>query len=425
VEKGDIQYLVFETLAERTIARESLDRLHDPAKGYNPLLESRMRSVLKKAKQKGIRIITNMGAANPKSAGQVIVKIAEELNIPDIKVAVVVGDDVTDVIRGYDTTIIETGQHFSTIEDKIKSANAYLGADVIAEALATGADVIVTGRSADPSLFLGPMLYELGWDYENYALIGQGSVIGHLMECAGQITGGYFADPGYKDVEGLERLGFPICEVYEDGTAFITKVEGSGGQITAATCKEQMLYEIHDPSSYITPDCIVDFTDVSFIEVGPNRVQVIGGKGRPRTPTFKVSIGYLNGYIGEGQISYAGPGALARAKLAAEIVSGRLAIRGVKYKEIRTDFIGVQSLHGDASKPMIEPYEVRLRVAALTDEYTDAASIGAEVETLLTNGPYGGAGEFKNVRTIIAILSILLPRDLVKTKIVVKELVTA
>ncbi|BCJ86910.1 acyclic terpene utilization AtuA family protein [Effusibacillus dendaii] len=426
VEKGDIQYLVFEALAERTIAREHLDRLSNPDKGYNPWLEARMRSVLPIAKQKGVKIITNMGAANPESAAKVVAEIAEELNINNLRIAVVIGDNVSDIVSDFeDADIIETGQKLSTIQDKIISANAYLGAEVISNALSTGADVVITGRTADPSLFLGAMIHALDWNYNDYQLIGQGSVIGHLMECAGQITGGYFADPGYKDVPNLEKLGFPICEVFEDGSAFITKVAGSGGCITPATCKEQMLYEIHDPSSYITPDCIVDFTDVEFIEVEKDRIQVIGGKGKPRTSTYKVSVGYKNGYIGEGQMSYAGPGALERAKLAAQVVVDRLKIRNVAYKDLRVDFIGVQSLHGESSNPFIEPYEVRLRVAGLTDSVEDAKLIGAEVETLLTNGPYGGAGDFKNVREIIGVLSILLPRELVKTSIVVKEMITA
>lgn len=421
-EKGNIQYLVFEALAERTIARENLEKLKDPSKGYNPWLEKRIESVLQVCYEKGIKIITNMGAANPLSAAERIVEVIEELHLPQMKIAIVLGDDVYQVIQGYETAILETGEPLSTIQNKIEAANAYLGADLIAKALDTGADIVITGRAADPSLFLGAMIHSLGWDYENYELMGQGSVVGHLMECAGQVTGGYFADPGFKDVPDLDRLGFPICEMYEDGSAYITKVEGSGGVVNLATCKEQMLYEIHDPSSYITPDCIVDFTNVEFIEVKENCVKVIGGKARPRTSTYKVSVGYRNGFIGEGQISYGGPGALERAKLAADIVVKRLILRGVNYNDLRVDFIGVQSLHGDHNQnPSIEPYEVRLRVAGLTDSKEDAMHLGSEVETLLTNGPYGGAGDFKNVREIIAVASILLPRNLVKSEIMIKE----
>jgi hypothetical protein len=422
LEKGDIDYLVFETLAERTIARENLEKLKDRNKGYNPLLEERMTKALPIAKEKGIKIITNMGAANPEAAGELVARITQKLKLRDFKIAIILGDNVIQTIKGMDSNLLETGELLSSIEERMESANAYLGADIIAKALALDPDVVITGRVGDPSLFLAPMIHSLNWNYENYDLIGQGSVIGHLMECAGQITGGYFADPGYKDVPNLERLGFPICEVYEDGTAFITKVEGSGGMITTATCKEQMLYEIHDPAEYITPDCVVDFTNVCFTEVAKDRIQVTGGLARPRTSTYKVSIGYRNGFIGEGQMSYGGLGALSRAKLAGEIVQKRLALRDVQLNDIQIDFIGVQSLHQNASFDVQEPYEVRLRVAGITDDFENASRIGQEVETLLTNGPYGGAGDFKSVREIIAVLSILIPREMVRPEIVIKEL---
>ncbi|WP_077213898.1 acyclic terpene utilization AtuA family protein [Bacillus dakarensis] len=423
LEKGNIDYLVFEALAERTIARENLDKLKDSSKGFNPLLEERMMRSLPIAKKKGIPIITNMGAANPESAGELICKIGEKLGLNNLKIAVIIGDDVMETINGYNTNLLETDEPLHTIEDKIESANAYLGADIIAKALTLGPDVVITGRVGDPSLFLAPMMHALNWSYDDYDKIGQGSVIGHLMECAGQITGGYFADPGYKDVPNLERLGFPICEVYEDGKAFITKVEASGGTVTTATCKEQMLYEIHDPSEYITPDCVVDFTNVTFKEVAKDKVEVIGGRAKPRTSTYKVSIGYRNGFIGEGQMSYGGPGAVSRAKLAGDIVKKRLSLRNVRTNHLQVDYIGIASLHQEASDWLEnEPYEVRLRVAGITPQYDDAVKIGQEVETLLTNGPYGGAGDFKSVREIIAVLSILLPRDMVKTDIVIKEL---
>lgn len=423
LEDGDIQYLVFEALAERTIARENLKKLSDPSQGYSPLLEERMRRAIPIAKKKGIKIITNMGAANPESAADIICEIAKKLDIRDLKVAVIIGDDVKNVIKGYDTKLLETGQHLSTIEHKIESANAYLGADAIRDALNMDADIVLTGRMADPSLFLGPMLHEFDWDYGDYRLLGQGTVVGHLMECAGQVTGGYFADPGYKDIDGLDQLGFPIAEIYQDGTAYITKTENSGGEVSVATCKEQLLYEIHDPSEYITPDCIVDITGVSFTEVEKNRVQILGAKAKPRTSTYKVSLGYRNGHIGEGQMSYGGPGAVKRAELAADVVKSRLQQRGISYRDLAVNFIGIQSLHGEASATITnEPYEVRLRIAGITDDYKDAFYIGAEVETLLTNGPYGGAGDFKQVREIIAVLSILLPRNLVNTQIVIKEL---
>jgi hypothetical protein len=297
------------------------------------------------------------------------------------------------------------------------SANAYLGAQCVVDALKNGADVVITGRVADPAIFIAPAIYEFGWDVNQWDLMGQAIVMGHLLECAGQITGGYFPDPGYKDVPGIGRLGFPIAEVQEDGTFVVTKVPDSGGMVTLATCKEQFLYEIHDPSSYITPDVVADYTGVRMTQVGKDRVQVTGGKGRPRTDTLKVSIGYVDSYIGEGQISYGGTGAVARGKLALEIVAERLKHTGVEFDEIRYDLIGVNSLHKDKLSTGHDPYEVRARVAGRTKTMKEAVRIGNEVETLYTNGPAGGAGAWKVAREVVAMVSALIPRKLVNYSI--------
>lgn len=417
-EKGDIQYLVFECLAERTIAIAQQARRMDPSKGYDPLLEDRMHAVLSICSAKGIKIITNMGAANPISGAEKIKEVAQSLNLPKLKIAAVTGDDVLDTLKTGNVDIEETGAPVASLGDKLVSANAYIGAQPIVEALVNGADVIITGRAADPALFLAPLIHEFGWSMEDWRLLGQGTVIGHLLECAGQITGGYFADPGRKDVADLARLGFPIAEVAADGSAVITKVAGSGGKVSAATCKEQLLYEIHDPRSYFTPDVVADFSGVSITEIGPDRVAVHGGDGRPRTDTLKVSIGYVDSFIGEGQMSYAGPGAAARGRLALDIVAERLKIAGVKYSEIRSDLIGVDAIHGSKlSATEYEPYEVRVRVAGRTDSLREAIRIGNEVEALYTSGPAGGGGAAKSAKEVVAMLSALLPRHLVQPAI--------
>lgn len=420
VEAGDIRYLVFECLAERTIALDQLDRVSDPNKGYNPGLEFRLRAVLPLCARKGIKVITNMGSANPEAAALKVASLCRDLDIPRLKIAAVLGDNVTDLVRQVKATIMETGEDLDVIRKKIVSANAYLGAEPIVEALAQGADVVITGRAADPSLFLAPMMHEFGWPAHDWHRLGAGTVLGHLLECAGQITGGYFADPGYKDVPGLGRLGFPICEVRPDGVGVVTKVPGSGGQITLATCKEQMLYEIHDPARYVTPDVVADFTEVEFFEVGPSQIEVQGGTGRPRTDSYKVSVGYRDSFIGEGQISYGGPGAYERARLAVEIVKERLLIQGLQASEMRTDLIGIDSLHGPAVQGDQggAPYELRIRVACRAASAAEAAKVGVEVATLLTNGPAGGAADFASVREIIGILSILLPRESVRPAVV-------
>jgi hypothetical protein len=422
-EKGDIDYLIFECLAERTIAIAQQAKMRDAAAGYDPLLEARMRAVLPLCAAKGIRILTNMGAANPRAAARRVREIARELGLPAVRVAAVDGDDVLDVLQAGDYRIEDNGEPVASLGDRIVSANAYLGAAPLVEALAAGADIVITGRIADPALALAPLVHEFGWAMDDWDRLGQGTVVGHLLECAGQVTGGYFADPGVKDVPGLARLGFPIAEVGEDGAAVITKVAGSGGMVTRATCAEQLLYEIHDPASYITPDVVADFSGVQIIEEGPDRVRVHGGRGRPRHECLKVSIGYIDSYIGEGQISYAGPGAAARGRLAIEIVEERLRLILARVAELRCELIGMNAISGGMARPDAagEPSEVRVRIAGRTETLRDAAVIGNEVEALYTCGPAGGGGATKLSRQVLAVLSALLPRDRVHPAIHFEE----
>ncbi|WP_371367752.1 hypothetical protein SRRS_15740 [Sporomusa rhizae] len=415
--KGNIQYLCFECLAERTIAIAQQAKLKDPNVGYDPLLEARMEAVLNVCKKNNVKIITNMGAANPVAGAQKIKEVAQRLGIKDLKIAAVSGDDVLSTIKDMDLKIEETGEKLVSIKDKLVSANAYVGAEPIVEALKNGADIVITGRVADPALFAAPIIYEFGWSPDNWDLMGKATVLGHLLECAGQITGGYYSDPGYKDVPGVAHLGFPIAEVQENGEFFITKVPEAGGMVTLDTCKEQMLYEIHNPAAYITPDVAANFTGVEFNQIGKDMVQVTGATGAPKTDSLKVSIGYVDSYIGEGQISYAGPGAVARGQLALDIVAERLKLMGVKYQEIRFDLVGVNSLHGDKLSSGHEPYEVRARVTGRTQNMKEAVRIGNEVETLYTNGPAGGAGAWKVAREVIAMVSALIPRSLVQSNV--------
>jgi hypothetical protein len=417
-ERGDIQYLVFECLAERTIAIAQQAKMRDPSAGYDPLLVERMHAVLRQCSGKGIRIITNMGAANPVAAAKKIGEVARALNLRSLNVAAVTGDDVIDILRAGNFRLEDDGTPVRNLGDKLLSANAYLGVGPIVDALRNGADIVITGRVADPSLVLAPLIHEFGWAMDDWQRLGQGTVVGHLLECAGQVTGGYFADPGYKDVADLARLGFPIGVVNDDGSVVITKVPGSGGKVTAATCKEQLLYEIHDPATYLTPDVVADFSDVAITEIGPDRVAVRGGNGRPRTDTLKVSVGYVDSYIGEGQMSYAGPGAVARGRLALEIVAARLKMTGVRVTELRCDLVGLDAIHG-ATRSMTghEPHEVRARVAGRTDTMRDAVRIGNEVETLYTNGPAAGGGSTRSAKEIVAMRSTLLPRNLVQPRV--------
>jgi hypothetical protein len=413
-EKGGLDYLVFECLAERTIALAQQAKLKDPEQGFDPLLAERMRAVLPACRAKGIRIVTNMGAANPLAAARKIAETARSLSLPGIRIAAVTGDDVLEVVREGGWRLEETGEPVAALGNRLVSANAYTGVAPIVAALAGGADIVVTGRTADPAMFLAPLVHEFGWAMDDWTRLGRGTVVGHLLECAGQVTGGYFADPGCKDVPDLARLGFPLAEVAEDGTAVITKVPGSGGLVTEATCKEQLLYEVHDPVRYLQPDVVADFSGVSVQAIGPDRVRVAGGDGKARTGTLKVSVGCLEGHVGEGQISYAGPGAVARGRLALAIVAERLKLTGLACREVRYDLIGVDSILGPAlSAREHEPAEVRVRVAGRTDSLEDAIRLGNEVESLYLNGPAGGGGAVKSARELVGIRSLLLPEELV------------
>ncbi|MFF5307472.1 acyclic terpene utilization AtuA family protein [Streptomyces sp. NPDC013161] len=418
-EHGRLDYLVFECLAERTVALAQLDRLRDPDAGYNEWLEERMEAVLEPCARQGTRVITNMGAANPTAAARVVAEVAHRLGLDGLRVATVTGDDVLHLVKGTQLPLLDGPYGAATANDlgeTVVSANAYLGATPIIEALAQGADVVVTGRVADPSLFLAPLMHEFGWPPTDWPLLARGTAVGHLLECAGQLTGGYYADPGTKDVPDLARLGFPLAEVAEDGSFTVTKVPGSGGQLTPATVTEQLLYEIHDPAAYLTPDVTADFSHAHLTHLAEDRVAVTGITGREPPTTLKTSVGYRDGFLATGEISYAGPGAVSRAREAARIVEQRLTAAELTVTEARFDLIGVDAVHrgtGAHSATALGPPEVRLRVAARTATRLQARRVGREVASLWLNGPYGGAGVTRETRENIAITSVLLPRELV------------
>ncbi len=406
-EHGRLGYLVFECLAERTIALAQLARQRDPEAGYDRLLAARMQAVLPACRRQGIRIITNMGAANPLAAARRVAEVAKGLGLGGLRIAALLGDDLAEALRGTETPL-EEGGTVAGLGNRLVSANAYLGAGPVAEALAGGAEVVVTGRVADPAMFLAPMIHEFGWSMEDWTRLGRGTVVGHLLECAGQVTGGYFADPGFKDVPDLARLGFPLAEVTEDGDALLTKVPGSGGRVTPATCKEQLLYEVHDPARYLQPDVAADFTGVRLEAAGEDAVRITGGEGRARTGMLKVSVGCHEGWFGEGQISYAGPGALARGELARAIIRERLQRIGLEAEELRLDLIGLDAILGPGpTRP--EPREVRLRVIGRCASALAAERIGHEVDSLYLNGPASGGGVTTAVREVIGMRSCLVP----------------
>ena len=413
--RGNLNYLVLECLAERTIALAQKRKLQNPGLGYDVLLERRIEGLLPLLLQHNTRLITNMGAANPLAGAQKILEIATRQGLK-VKVAVVLGDDVFEHISG-DELSLEGSRPLNSY-GKLVSANAYMGVEAILPALQIDADIILTGRVADPSLFLSPLVHEFGWDTANFELMGKGTVIGHLLECAGQITGGYFADPVTKPVPDMHILGHPLAEVSKDGSAVITKVSDTGGAVTVQTAKEQLLYEVIDPGNYITPDVIADFSSVRFEDIGKDRIEVSGGGGKIKPDKLKVSVGYEAGFIGEGEISYAGANALDRARLAAEIVEKRI---GGEFDDFRVDFIGLNSLHGLDLAQDNSPYEIRLRIAGKTHDRSLAQLVGEEVEALYTNGPAGGGGARKYVHEVIGVVSVLMDRNKVKSSIEIFE----
>jgi hypothetical protein len=412
---GRLDYLSFECLAERTIALAQLARLVDPEGGYDPFLERRIEAVLGPCRVAGTRVLTNAGAANPRAAGRKVVEVARRLGLGGVRVAVVTGDDV---LASLDRSLAlaETGQTLAELGDAVVSANAYLGADPLAAALERGAHVVIAGRIADPSLALAALRHAFGWAADDWPRLGAGTVVGHLTECGPQVTGGYFADPGRIDVPNLGRIGYPIAEVRADGSATISKLPGTGGAITVACCTEQLLYEVGDPRAYLTPDVAADFSGVELESDGEDRVRVRGATGRPRPTTLKVAVGYRDGFVGEGQISYGGAGCVARARQAAEAVRVRLETVGLCPHELRADLIGLDSLFGRPPAGY-EPPEVRLRVAARTSTRGEAEAIGREVEALWVAGPYGGGGAARSTREIIAVGSVYVDRDLARPEI--------
>ena len=425
-EQGDLDYLCFETMAEATISAAQVRARRDPTfAGFDTYLDDRMGAVLPGCLKRGTKIISNQGWINPTGAAQRIVHWLNEFGARGIKVAAVSGSLITDRVLDLTHTILENGEPTSSLARNLVSAEVYLGAEPIVAALKQGAQIVVTGRVADPSIFMAPMMYEFGWDALDHARLGRGNGIGHLLECGAQVTGGYFSDPGFKDVPEPWNLAFPIAEVEADGSAVITKVKGSGGAVNLLTVKEQLLYEVHDPANYITPDVVVDFTTTHLEEIGPDRVRVTNVSGKPRTPTLKVSIGCMEGFIGEDMFFYAGPGALRRAQLAKRILEERFKIVGLQAEEIRIDFLGLNAIHGAMSPAQqTEPYEIAVRVAARTKTREEAIKIGREVDGMAVSG-VGMTGKRvphqERFREIIGVWSSLVPREKIIPEITMYE----
>lgn len=416
--RGAPAFLIFEMLAERTLALAQLDRRRDPEAGYSANMPALVGPVLKLCLQHNIRIVGNFGAANPPAAARRLRSMARDLGFPDAKIAVVQGDDLTQRLTPAELAARESDGSLLAGRAEIVAANAYLGAQPITAALDAGAQIVVTGRVADPALVLGPLAHAFGWQWDDWDRLAAGTLVGHLLECGPQVSGGYFADPGFKDAPDLDRLGYPIAEVTADGTAVITKPAGSGGVVDLRTVKEQILYEIHDPAAYLTPDVVLDLTEVELAQQGPDRVAVHGARGRARPDTLKATVCFESGWFAEAEISYAGPNATARARLAIEIIRKRMAALQSDLS-IRADIIGVVSSFGDSAghdlaAASIESDDVRVRFATRHADADIAKLLLAEVEALYVAGPAGGAGVRRHLVPQLASASCLIERDLVQ-----------
>ena len=420
------RFLMFECLAERTLALAQLERRRDPSRGFNPALERFVGPVLGRCLRDNIRIIGNFGAANPRGAAGRILSLAREQGLRAPRIAVVEGDDVRDALSAQDLAARETDGAIlrdAILRDggEVIAANVYLGAGPIADALGQGADVVVTGRVADSALALGPLMHAFGWRAGDWDALAAGTLVGHLLECGAQVTGGYFADPPFKTVPGMADIGYPIAEVSVDGGMVIGKPAGTGGRVDRLTVIEQMLYEMHDPAAYLAPDVVLDVTGVTVEEAGGDRVRVGGARGRPAPETLKATVCIDGGVLGEAEISYAGPNAAARARLAAETISARMHRRapGLKF---RTDMIGVVSVLGDDGGTFVHghnaaPADVRLRFAAQSFDAAVVELLLDEVEALYCAGPAGGAGVRRRVLPRLASASCLIERSIVQPSV--------
>ena len=415
IESGGPCAVFFEVLGERTVALAQLEKRRDPSRGYEPMLERLLEPILKRCAEHAIPIIGNFGAANPPGAARVIAQLAVQLGMPDLRIGVVHGDDVRERIDLASLPVYEADAALDTGDGDIVSANAYLSARPIVDALASGAQIVVTGRTGDPSLALAPLIHHFGWRFDDWARLAVGATAGHLLECGAQVTGGYYYDPGFKDIPDPANIGFPIAEVDADARLVITKAARTGGSVNAQVVKEQLLYEIHDPSCYITPDVTLDFTQVSVRELGLDRVEVLGVRGAPAPEKVKATVCFDGGWMGEGEISYAGPNCLARARAAGDVLLERLRRRKLAVKS-RVDLIGVASVHdGDGGTKWrafdgAQPDDVRVRLAVSARTQDDADQAAREVLALYCCGPAGGGGVRWRTTQRIRTQSYLMPR---------------
>lgn len=419
---GNLHYLSFDALAELTMAILAKNKAKNPEEGYTKDIRQFMKALLPLMKEKKFKMLTNAGGLNPEGAQQLVLDIAEELGITDIKVAVVTGDNIMPNIaelaeEGVDFTHLETKQPFTEkIHENLLFSNAYLGAAPLVEALEQGADIVISGRTTDTAQFLAPLIYEFGWSFDDWDRLAGGVFMGHLLECSAQSTGGNFT-AAWEDVEDFSHIGYPIAEVDETGEFIITKVEERGGLVNEKTVKEQSLYEIHDPSAYVTPDVVMDITEMTLEEVGPNEVKVSGVKGKEKPDELKVVMGYKDGYLGQVIVGYSWPDALKKAQRTKEIIYKEIEKRQLHYDDIHTDYVGYNSLHGPLAHEEVDPNEIYLRIAVKSESKQMANGFFRLFPPLALNGPptMSLIGNIPT-RQQLGMWSSLVPRELIEAK---------
>jgi hypothetical protein len=424
IDEGDVRFACFDTLAERTLASAQLRRAADPDSGYDLFLRERIAMLLEPAHRHGTRLLGNMGAANPVAAGQVLLDHARASGLHDLRVAVVTGDDVFAQVRDGDleVTLWDPSDDLNDLRSRLVSANVYLGFGPILEALERRADVVVTGRGADVAPYMAALVHHFGWDREDYAMLGQAAAIGHLLECGRCVTGTCFEEPAFgRRVVDPGRVSMPIGEVDADGTAVITKVPNTGGQVSRATCGEQLIHEIGDPTRYLTPDVTLDLSRVRLEEVGPDRVRVTGARGGPPPDAYKVLLGVDHGWIAEGEVSFAGLGAVEKARGVAEIIRSRLRESGVDMLDYREDVIGLDSVLGPATPPGADPFDVRLRIACRVSTRDETLAFADECQDLWWAPGVGGGGVRTGQRPVLGMHSASIARDDVTTHVAVRS----
>ncbi len=424
---GPIDYVTLDYLAEVTMSIMQRQKNRNPDRGYATDFVQLMKDTLPMLLEKNIKVVANAGGVNPKACREAVFAAARELGLTGLKIGIVEGDDILErlprlMADGVHFKHLDTGQPFDRVKDKVLSANVYISAFPIAEALDLGAQVIITGRGTDPGLVLGPMIHEFGWSESDLDKLAAGTVAGHILECGAQATGGNFTR--WWEVPDYARIGYPIVEATPNGGLVITKHDGTGGMVTPATVSEQIVYEMGDPKNYISPDVKVDFTTIRLDEDGKDRVRVSGIKGMPPTDTYKVSMSYLNGYKASGTLTISGPDAYEKSQKCADIIWERLRNAGFTFEETNSEYLGLNSCHAEINPIPEQINEVVLRLSARDADAGKIARFGKEIAPLITNGPpgvTGFAGGRPKPQEIVAYWPALIDKSLVETKVTVEE----